>query len=126
MQADFVFSCPPYADLKNSDDSADLSTMAYPALLDAYREVIADAAALLKPERFARFVVGDVRDKRGVGSYTIQTSPGVRAQFYNEAILSTAFSSLPIRAGKQFTASRKLGKTYQNALRFLKGTRSVQ
>lgn len=29
--------------------------------------------------------------------------------------------SLPIRAGKQFTASRKLGKTHQNVLVFVKG-----
>ena len=29
--------------------------------------------------------------------------------------------SLPIRAGKQFLASRKLGKTHQNVLVFVKG-----
>ncbi|WP_407059256.1 DNA methyltransferase (plasmid) [Ralstonia syzygii subsp. celebesensis] len=128
VQADFVFSCPPYADLeKYSDDPADLSTMSYSAFLAAYREVIAGTASLLKPDRFACFVVGDVRDKRGIGpyrnlvSYTIQAFLDAGLQLYNEAILLTAFGSLPIRAGKQFAASRKLGKTHQNVLVFVKG-----
>ena len=33
----------------------------------------------------------------------------------------TAAGSLPIRAAKQFSASRKLGKTHQNILVFCKG-----
>ncbi len=37
------------------------------------------------------------------------------------AILVTAAGSLPIRAGKQFRAGRKLGKTHQNVLTFVKG-----
>jgi hypothetical protein len=40
---------------------------------------------------------------------------------YNEAILVTAVGSLPIRVGRQFEAGRKLGKTHQNVLVFLKG-----
>ncbi len=33
----------------------------------------------------------------------------------------TAIGSLPIRVGRQFTTSRKLGKTHQNVLVFVKG-----
>lgn len=128
VQADFLFSCPPYADLERySDDPADLSTMDYPAFLAAYREVIAGAASLLKPDRFACFVVGDVREKRGTGPYrnfvadTIQAFLDAGMRLYNEAILLTALGSAPIRAGKQFAASRKLGKTHQNVLVFVKG-----
>jgi hypothetical protein len=33
----------------------------------------------------------------------------------------TAVGSLPVRTGKQFKASRKLGKTHQNLLVFVKG-----
>ena len=40
---------------------------------------------------------------------------------YNEAILVTAVGSLPIRVGRQFSAGRKLGKTHQNVLVFVKG-----
>jgi hypothetical protein len=40
---------------------------------------------------------------------------------YNDAVLVTAVGSLPIRAAKQFNASRKIGKTHQNVLVFVKG-----
>ncbi len=62
---DFVFSCPPYADLEvYSDDPKDLSTLPYAEFVTAYREIIAKACSLLKPDRFACFVVGEVRDKK--------------------------------------------------------------
>lgn len=128
VEADFLFSCPPYADLERySDDPADLSTMDYPAFMEAYREVIVGAVSLLKPDRFACFVVGDVREKRGTGPYRNFVSDTIHAfidagmRLYNEAILLTALGSAPIRAGKQFAASRKLGKVHQNVLVFVKG-----
>lgn len=126
VAADFVFSCPPYADLEvYSDDPADLSTMAYEDFRSAYREIIAASCALLKPDRFACFVVGDVRDRRGnyrnfVGD-TVEAFRDAGLGYYNEAILVTAVGSLPIRAGRQFSAGRKLGKTHQNVLVFVKG-----
>ena len=126
LAADLVFSCPPYADLERySDDPADLSTLAYADFAKAYREIIAAACGLLKNDRFACFVVGDVRDKHGryynfVGD-TVEAFRAAGLHYYNEAILVTAVGSLPIRAGKQFAASRKLGKTHQNVLVFVKG-----
>jgi len=125
-QADFVFSCPPYADLEvYSDDPADLSTLDYPEFRDAYLQIIHKTCSLLKPDRFACFVVGEVRDKRGayydfIGD-TVQAFRDAGLDYYNEAILVTVAGSLPIRAGKQFSASRKLGKTHQNILVFCKG-----
>jgi len=126
LRADMVFSCPPYADLEvYSDDPRDLSTLDYPAFVAAYTEIIGATCALLKPDRFACFVVGEVRDKRGnylnfVGD-TINAFRAAGLHYYNEAILVTAVGSLPIRAGRQFTASRKIGKTHQNVLVFVKG-----
>jgi len=126
VQADFVFSCPPYADLEvYSTDPKDLSTLAYSEFKAAYFEIIKKSCALLKNDRFACFVVGEVRDKKGnyydfVGD-TIQAFKDAGLHYYNEAILITAVGSLPIRAGKQFSASRKLGKTHQNVLVFVKG-----
>lgn len=126
VEADFVFSCPPYADLEvYSEDPLDLSTMAYPAFRETYRKIIAESCALLKPDRFACFVVGDARGKDG-GYYnlvgdTVEAFKAAGLAYYNEAILVTSVGSLPIRAGKQFAASRKLGKTHQNVLVFLKG-----
>ena len=126
VQADFVFSCPPYADLEvYSDDPKDLSTLGYEEFKNAYFEIINKTCKKLKENRFACFVVGEVRDKKGnyydfVGD-TIEAFKAAGLHYYNEAILVTAVGSLPIRAGKQFSASRKLGKTHQNVLVFAKG-----
>jgi hypothetical protein len=123
---DFVFSCPPYADLEvYSDDPADISTMKYPEFLSAYRQIIVKSISRLNDNRFACFVVGEARDKNGiyynfVGD-TIQAFMGAGCQYYNEMILVTAVGSLPIRAGRQFDAGRKIGKTHQNILVFVKG-----
>ncbi|MEY4952829.1 MAG: hypothetical protein RL299_1253 [Pseudomonadota bacterium] len=126
IEADFLFSCPPYANLEvYSDNPADLSTMGYPEFQEAYFEIIEEAAKLLKPDRFACFVVGEVRGKDGayLGFVpdTVEAFRRAGLSYYNEAILVTAAGSLPIRTGKQFDAGRKLGKTHQNVLVFVKG-----
>ena len=127
VEADFIFSCPPYADLEvYSDDPKDLSTLKYDEFKPAYFEIIAKACSRLKDDRFACFVVGDVRDKKGnyynfVGD-TVEAFKAAGLHYYNEAVLVTAVGSLPIRAGRQFAAGRKLGKTHQNVLVFVKGS----
>lgn len=123
---DFIFSCPPYGDLEvYSEDPADISNMKYADFLIAYRKIIAAACGLLKPDRFACFVVGDFRDKKGnyrnFPGDTIAAFMDQGLTLYNTAVLITAAGSLPIRVGKQFTSSRKLGKTHQDVLIFLKG-----
>jgi DNA modification methylase len=126
VEADLVFSCPPYADLEvYSNDPKDLSTMDYDSFKTAYFEIIRKSCQLLKNDRFACFVVGEVRDKKGnyynfVGD-TVKAFIDAGLKYYNEAILVTAVGSLPIRVGKQFSASRKMGKTHQNVLMFIKG-----
>ena len=52
---------------------------------------------------------------------TVQAFRDAGLHYYNEAILITCVGSLPIRAGKQFSSGRKLGKTHQNVLVFVKG-----
>lgn len=123
---DLVFSCPPYADLERySDDPLDISTMEYDEFRVAYENIIAASCALLADDSFACFVVGDVRDKRGMYrgfvSDTCAAFAKAGLQLYNECILVTAVGSLSIRVGRQFTASRKVGKTHQNVLVFVKG-----
>lgn len=126
VEADFVFSCPPYADLEvYSDDPADLSTLGYDDFRRDYAAIVAETCTRLRPNRFACFVVGEVRDQRGhyydfVGD-TVQAFRDGGLDYYNEAILVTQLGSLPIRAGHPFEASRKLGKTHQNVLVFVKG-----
>lgn len=124
---DLVFSCPPYYDLEvYSDLGGELSAMdTYEDFLTVYGDITAKCAGMLKEDRFACFVVGDIRDKKGfyrgfVGD-TIKAFQDVGLRLYNEAILVTAAGSLPIRVGRQFSATRKLGKTHQNVLVFVKG-----
>ena len=127
---DLIFSCPPYADLEcYSDDPRDLSTMSYEEFIAAYNVIITNAASMLLPNRFACFVVGDVRARdnesgiyRGLPSATIEAFRTAGLELYNEAVLVTAVGSLPMRCRKQFNAGRKLGKTHQNVLVFLKGS----
>lgn len=127
-RADFVFSCPPYADLEvYSDNPQDLSTLEYEDFRQAYSEIIYKAIANLKENRFACFVVGEVREKNRAGFYrnfvtdTILAFEKAGAKFYNEIILVTSVGTLALRAGRTFTASRKIGKTHQNVLVFCKG-----
>lgn len=125
-QFDFILTCPPYGNLERyTDDPRDLSNMKKSSFFDAYRSIIADAVSLLGDDRFACFVVGDLRDSRGnywnLPGETIAAFEQAGAYLYNEAILVTCVGSLPIRVGKQFRTSRKLGKTHQNVLIFVKG-----
>ena len=123
---DLLFTCPPYADLEvYSDAPGDISNKKYPEFLQLYREIIVRTASMLKSNRFACVVVGEVRDKNGiyrnfVGD-TVRAFTDAGLDYYNEAILITNYGSLPIRVGGQFTNSRKLGKTHQNVLVFAKG-----
>lgn len=126
VSADLIFSCPPYWSLERySDDPADLSTMDEAAFFEAQAGIIAAAVARLKDDRFAVWVVGDVRDTQGfyvnLPGRTVEAFEAAGARFYNEAILVTAVGSLPIRTGRQFTAARKLGRTHQSVLVFVKG-----
>lgn len=125
-ECDLVFSCPPYGDLEvYSDDPKDLSAMEWQAFLTAYRAIVAASVARLRKDRFACFVVGDFRDGRGLYrnfvAETIAAFHAAGAALYNEAILVTAVGSLPVRVRKQFAVSRKMGKTHQNILVFVKG-----
>lgn len=125
-EADLVFSCPPYADLEvYSDKKEDLSNMPYKDFIAIYREIIRKTCSLLKEDRFAVFVVGDVRDKKGFYqnfvSDTIQAFVDSGVLLYNEMILVNMIGNLPMRAGGIFSNSRKVGKQHQNVLVFYKG-----
>lgn len=122
---DLVMSCPPYADLeKYSDDKNDLSNMDYVQFLEKYREIIKKTVAMLKPNRFAVFVVGEIRDKSGeyrnfVGD-TIKAFQDAGLRYYNHAILVNRNGSAGVRARKQMQ-NRKLVHTHQNVIVGLKG-----
>lgn len=122
---DLVFSCPPYADLEvYSDDERDISNMEYEQFQEAYRKIIDIACRKLKDDRFAVFVVGDVRDKKGFYrnfiDYTKECFNQNGLHTYNEIILLEQLGTVPLRARRSF-AKRKVVKVHQNVLVFYKG-----
>lgn len=126
VEADLLFTCPPYADLEvYSKDPADLSTMDYKDFKEVYFDIINKGCKLLKDDRFAVIVIGEVRDKKGnyynfVGD-TIQAFMNAGLEYYNEVILSTSIASGSLRADRQFSSGRKIVKVHQNVLVFVKG-----
>lgn len=123
---DFLFSCPPYADLEvYSDRKEDISNMDYPDFLKSYRTIIQKSCARLKDNRFAAFVVGEVRDKKGFYrnfvADTIQAFLDCGLKFYNKIILLNVIGSSAMRAPGMFNVSRKVCKTHQDIVVFFKG-----
>ena len=123
---DLVLSCPPYADLERySDDPADLSTLDYEDFLASYREIIAACVDLMAEDSFAAWVVGEIRDRngiyRGFVPDTVRAFVDAGASLYNEATLVQNASSAGIRAARYLERGRKLVKTHQNVLVFVKG-----
>lgn len=121
-----IFTCPPYYDLETySDDPKDLSTMEYDEFDKAYENIIAKCEKALKPNRFAVFVVGDVRDKDGfmvsLRATTIKCFEKVGMRLYNDIVLATSLASASIRAGTPFDLNRKITKVHQYILVFYKG-----
>jgi len=120
-----IFSCPPYADLEvYSDDEKDLSTMEYDKFREVYTEIIKKACNKLKNDRFAVFVVGEVRNKKGIYyefvNDTIQAFKAGGMNYYNEIILANPIGTAPLRARNVFK-KRKIVKVHQNVLVFYKG-----
>jgi len=123
---DMLFTCPPYFDLEvYSDDPKDLSTMEYKDFEIAYENIIAKSCKALKNDRFAVFVVGDIRDKDGyivsLRELTIKCFEKCGVRLYNDIVLATSLASAALRAGTPFTLNRKTTRVHQYILVFYKG-----
>ena len=121
---DFVFSCPPYADLEvYSDLKGDISNMPYDDFMKVYKEIIAKSCNLLKNGGYACFVVGEVRNKKGnyIGFVpdTINAFRNCGMNYYNEGILLSTIASASMRANGNMKTG-KLVKVHQNILIFKK------
>lgn len=126
QEYDFIFSCPPYHDLEvYSDDPADLSNMPYDAFACKYRSIIHKAVSRLRDDRFAVFVVGDIRDKDGFyrdfNGMTKRCFITAGAKLYNEAKLLQPLGTAMLRANSTFGPYKKLIKTHEDVLIFYKG-----
>ena len=109
-----------------SNDPRDISNMDYAQFIEAYKRIIKQSCSRLKNNRFAVFVVGDIRDKKGIYrnfvSHTIEAFTGCGLHYYNSLILVNQITSLAIRVRRQFNGTRKVGKVHQNVLVFCKGS----
>lgn len=123
---DLLFSCPPYFDLEvYSNLNNDISNMDYIDFKKTYKKIINENCKTLKNNRFAIFVVGDVRSKDGtyLGLIrdTINYFEDAGLRLYNEIIYKEQVGTAPIRCVRPFNKNRKITKTHQNILVFYKG-----
>ena len=123
---DFIFSCPPYADLEvYSDLKEDLSTMSHEDFFKVYKKILQNTYYKLKNDRFAVIVTSEIRNKKGeyirLVPNTINIMVEVGYIYYNDIILINSIGTLPRRTGRYMNAARKVGRRHQNVLVFYKG-----
>ena len=126
--ADMVIGCPPYYDLEvYSDLAEDLSTMS-PAEFDASMvKTMREVARVLRQDRFAVFIVGNVRNKQGellsMHRCMLNAAEAAGLTYTQDAILLTAVGTAALRSPRQFKQTRVLARTHQEILVFVKGDR---
>lgn len=126
---DLVFSCPPYADLEQySDDPRDLSNMRYGEFRRMHALIIRLSCERLRNDRFAAWVISDVRDKttpgspyRGLVADTVRAFEEAGLRLYNDCVILDNVGSGAMRAAGNFQKSRKLVRMHQHLLVFVKG-----
>lgn len=124
VEWDLLFSCPPYADLEvYSDDPKDISNMDYDDFLKAYENIIYKSCQKLKNDRFAVWVISEVRWKWWEYYWfindTINAFKKAWLKYYNEMILRTPNWTAWITAARNFV-NRKITRIHQNVLVFYK------
>ena len=127
---DLVFSCPPYADLEvYSDDPRDISSWTYDEFVDGHAKAIRDSCRRLADNRYAVWVIGDVRDKdgtyRGLHHETVKAFTASGLKVMNECVLVDPAGTAPVRSRRPFEANRKVTLTHQHVLVFCKGNPRV-
>jgi hypothetical protein len=107
-----------------SQDPDDLSNMSDSDFTSKYDSIILKSCKLLKDNRFACFVVGDIRNSSGLYKdfITITKNAFYKAGLglYNDIILLNVIGSASMRINFTF-ATRKVCKIHQNVLVFYKG-----
>ncbi len=125
-EADMIMSCPPYFDLEvYGDNAGDISNMGYEGFKQAYLKIILQACQRLKGNKFAVFVIGNIRDKEGalrdLVGLTVESFQKAGLKYYNDIIFETPIGTAALRGRKQFSARRKVVMVHQHVLVFYKG-----
>lgn len=122
---DFIFADIPTPTALSTESPDDLAGMTGKKYETTLARIIAGASARLFSNRFAAWIAQDYRE-RETGSLcslyaaTIDASP---VPLYNHAAILTAVQTLAIRVGKEFNASRQLGKAHKDAAILFNGSR---
>ena len=104
----------------------DLSRMSYDKFMDNYRKIIHKCYSKLKDNRFAGFVITELRDPK-TGGYknflldTITAFEDAGFVFYNDIILIQTTGTKALVAQKLWDNNRKITRRHQNFLLFIKG-----
>lgn len=129
-EPDLIFTCPPYADLEvYSSQPDDISTWPYDTFAGALKHSIKQQASRLKDNRFAVYVIGDVRDKRGhyrgLPQHVTESFREAGMALYNEIVLLTSLGTLPVRVRGMFDSARKVGRAHQIVQVYIKGDPAI-
>lgn len=90
----------------------------------AYRHVASQCASALRGGGYAAFVVGDMRDRRGrlkgLPELTCDAMEASGLCLYDRITYIQPYGTAPLRAGRQFRASRKVVGVSEQVLVFSK------
>jgi hypothetical protein len=127
---DMAIMCPPYGHIERyTNHPNDLSNMTWRQYQTAYTTIIANTIKALDDNAFSVAIVSDYRrdDTKTHRSYrnllgaTINAHEAAGARYYDHAIYIHKPGTLPLRAPRQWEATRKLGRRHQHVLVFVKG-----
>ena len=123
---DLLFTCPPYYNLERySNNENDLSNMSIQMFDKCYEEILTLSLSKLNENRFAVIVVGDIRGDDGnylrLPQKTIEIFERCGCKYYNDVVLLQEPATAAMRAFKYMNTSRKIAKSHQNVLVFVKG-----
>jgi len=127
-EADLLLTCPPYGDLERySDDPSDLSAMDWPDFVATYSSILRESVSLLRGDRFACVVVGDVRDRsgayRGLPDETRRALVAAGLSVIADAVIVDPHGSKQMVAARTFRGGRLLQRVHQYLIVAVKGDR---
>lgn len=123
---DFVLTSPPYFNLeKYNGPDGDLSMMTWHNFRHHYTQIIQKLSMVLKPNRFAAFVVGEARMPNsalaGLVPLTVTALQAAGLLFWNEFVIVQPCGSAPMRAARPMRLNRKSTRTHQSVIVAYKG-----
>lgn len=124
---DLIFSCPPYGDLEQyGGGDRDISHWRYDDFVAGHRQSIRDAVDRLRPNRYAAWVISDIRNRktgayRGLVHETINAFSDAGCWLLNDFVILDNVGGAAFRAERLFRANRKVVRMHQHLLIFVNG-----